>query len=204
MKRFAFTMLELVFVIIIIGILAVLAMPNFTTNPLQNATDQVASHIRYTQHLAMVDDIYNPSQVHWYYARPQISFRSCGATGGTYYYIGKDEDLSGPSNIAADEAAIDPLSGKKMYWLNGECDPATYPDRDPNLLLTNKFNVTATSNCGSTISFDNLGRPYDTFDSNIPTAGLLTSDCNITLTHNDGTSVITIHPETGYVSVSYN
>ncbi len=31
MKRFAFTMLELVFVIIVIGILAVLAMPNFNT-----------------------------------------------------------------------------------------------------------------------------------------------------------------------------
>jgi prepilin-type N-terminal cleavage/methylation domain-containing protein len=33
MKRYAFTLLELVFVIIVIGILAVLAMPNFRGNP---------------------------------------------------------------------------------------------------------------------------------------------------------------------------
>ncbi|MDO9208669.1 MAG: prepilin-type N-terminal cleavage/methylation domain-containing protein, partial [Sulfuricurvum sp.] len=39
MKRFAFTMLELVFVIIVIGILAVLAMPNFNRHPLQEAAE---------------------------------------------------------------------------------------------------------------------------------------------------------------------
>jgi prepilin-type N-terminal cleavage/methylation domain-containing protein len=56
MKRFAFTMLELIFVIIVIGILAVLAMPSFNKNSLAEAAEQVAGHIRYTQHLAMVDD----------------------------------------------------------------------------------------------------------------------------------------------------
>ena len=59
MKRLAFTMLELVFVIVVIGILAALAMPNLSTSPLQQAAEEIAGHIRYTQHLAMMEDKYN-------------------------------------------------------------------------------------------------------------------------------------------------
>ena len=52
----AFTMLELVFVIVVSGILAATFIPRFDRDNLQEAADQVISHIRYTQHLAMVDD----------------------------------------------------------------------------------------------------------------------------------------------------
>ena len=61
MKQKAFTLLELVFVIVIIGILSALAIPSFQTNVLQQATEQVASHIRYAQHLAIVDDKFSPT-----------------------------------------------------------------------------------------------------------------------------------------------
>lgn len=202
MKRFAFTMLELVFVIIVIGILAVLAMPSFTSNPLQQAAEQVASHIRYTQHLAIVDDVFNPQQQFWYRARPQISFRQCD-DGSSYYYIGSDSNWN-TGHIGEDEAAIDPMSGKTMYWQNNQCDRDAHPTRDPNLLLTDKFKVTVVSTCGSTISFDSLGRPYTAFNSP-PSSGLMANDCNITLTHTtDGNATITINPETGFVAVTYN
>ena len=60
MKK-AFTMLELVFVIVIVGILSIVAASSFQRNTLREAADQVVSHIRYTQHLAMMDDKFVPN-----------------------------------------------------------------------------------------------------------------------------------------------
>ena len=73
MKK-AFTMLELIFVLVVIGILAAVMMPNTKTNRLYEAAQQVVAHIRYTQHLAMIDDQYNSSDADWYKARWQIFF----------------------------------------------------------------------------------------------------------------------------------
>jgi len=60
MKK-AFTMIELVFVMVIIAILASLAIPNFKQDRLRQAAEQVVSHIRYTQHLALIDNKFIPS-----------------------------------------------------------------------------------------------------------------------------------------------
>lgn len=203
MKRFAFTMLELVFVIIVIGILAVLAMPSFTTNPLQQAAQQVASHIRYTQHLAIVDDVYDPAQAHWWYARPQISFRTC-TNGDRYYYVGNDRNLDSPTNIDKNESSLDPLTKKYLYW-NNDCDITMHSDQEAALLLTHTYNVSVSpaTNC-ATISFDSFGRPYNSFSTTNSYSGLLTNACTILLNHSDGNATITVQPETGYVSVSYN
>ena len=59
--RKAFTMIELVFVIVIVGILSLVISSSFERNTLREAADQVVSHIRYTQHLAMVDDKFVPN-----------------------------------------------------------------------------------------------------------------------------------------------
>lgn len=205
MKRHAFTMLELVFVIVVIGILAVLAMPRFDSDPLGRAAEQVASHIRYTQHLAIVNDVYDPKEQYWYRARPQIAFADCGSGTAYYYTVGSDKDRS-TGHIGEDEAAIDPLTKKKMFWLNGQCTPDDYPDREESLLLTHTYGITVTpgANC-ATISFDSKGRPYNTFSLTNPYLGQLTNPCTITLTHatQGTTAIITIEPQTGYVSVSY-
>ena len=205
MKRFAFSLLELVFVIVIIGILAALAIPNLNRHPLQESAEQVASHIRYTQHLAMMNDVYDPTATKWYYARPQISFRSCN-NGGNYYYIGSDADLN-TGHIAESESAKDPLTGKNLYWLNTQCDPTAYSNREPKLLLQETYGISSvTSSCGSTISFDNFGRPYSSFSTTNPYGGQLTSACTIVLTHSnpsEGTATLSIEPITGYVSITY-
>ena len=54
-------MIELVFVIVIVGILSSVISSSFERNTLREAADQVVSHIRYTQHLAMVDDKFVPN-----------------------------------------------------------------------------------------------------------------------------------------------
>ncbi|MFH0710264.1 MAG: hypothetical protein V2A75_08660 [Pseudomonadota bacterium] len=202
MKRFAFTMLELVFVIIVIGILAVLAMPNFNRHPLQEAAEQVAGHIRYTQHLAMVDDKFDPTDPLWFRENWQIEFTSTASN--VFYKIYSDTDQEG--NADNNELALDPLTGDKLY-----VDTINHTSNRTN--LKDKFGITAvafssTCNTGKELSFDSLGRSYDYVSESEPDANniyehLLTQDCNITLTHSDGIAVITIRPETGYVSVTY-
>jgi len=203
MKRFAFTMLELVFVIIVIGILAVLAMPNFNRHPLQEAAEQVAAHIRYTQHLAMVDDIFDPNDPAWFRGNWQIDFTS--TSNNVFYTVFSDKDHLGSSDN--NEIAKDPLMGDKLYvdTLNG-----TSKRTD----LKGKFGITAITfspacNTGNELAFDVMGRPYYYITATAPTVAniyqyLLTQDCNITLTHpTEGSAIITVRPETGFVSVAY-
>lgn len=210
MKRLAFTLLELVFVIVIIGILAVLAMPNFKGNPLQTAAEQVASHIRYTQHLAMVDDKFDPSDSTWYMKKWQVRFRE--NSNVLYYAIYSDKDKDRNINCNAttcDEPAIDPLTKKPLYYL------ASRANKD--MLLSTRYGITNidvscdtpdsslyTTSLG-VIGFDHLGRPYNGIGNNLSGSYnfLMTADCTVTLEHPDGNATITIRPETGYVSVAY-
>ena len=74
MKK-AFTMLELVVVIVVIGIIAVAALPRINDDHIAEAADQVMSHIRYTQHLAMQDSKVGDGD-EWYKKRWSIFFSS--------------------------------------------------------------------------------------------------------------------------------
>jgi Tfp pilus assembly protein FimT len=205
MKRFAFTMLELVFIIIVIGIIAVLAMPSFNSNPLQQAAEQVANHIRYTQHLAMVDDKFDASDSLWFRENWQIQFTS--TPSNVFYTVYSDTDHLG--NADDNGTAIDPLTRDKLT-----VDLLNHTSNRTN--LKEKFGITDvsfSSTCngdgtGKELSFDVLGRPYHYITSTLPPASnmfqyLLTQPCNITLTHPSGTAVINVQPETGYVSVTY-
>ena len=64
-KKDAFTIYELIIVIVTIGILAAVAIPRLKTNTLQEETLKVVDFIRYTQHLAMIDDKYDPQDANW-------------------------------------------------------------------------------------------------------------------------------------------
>ncbi len=62
-------MMELIFVIIVIGILSAVFIPRFGQNKLSQAANQLISNIRYTQHLALMDDEYNATNPNWYQNR---------------------------------------------------------------------------------------------------------------------------------------
>ena len=85
MKK-AFTMLELIFVIVIVGILSFIAASSFQRNTLREAADQLVSHIRYTQHLAMMDDKFDPNDNDWYLGRWQIVFANNSGSGDRWAY----------------------------------------------------------------------------------------------------------------------
>lgn len=187
-------------------------MPNFNRNLLQEAAEQVAGHIRYTQHLAMNDDKFNENNATWWRARWQIHFEDDNIDAGEKIYViynNKDYDV----NEDDDEMARDPLSGKLMRGANNDlmADPSKYTGE---LMISKKYgitNVIFSNNCHNAASpitsnrlgFDNLGRPYFHTANAAPFDDMLTADCLITLVHPDGNATITVRPQTGYVSISY-
>ncbi|EAJ5693991.1 prepilin-type N-terminal cleavage/methylation domain-containing protein [Campylobacter fetus] len=74
MKK-AFTLIEIIIVLVIVGIMASFTIPKLNRNDLRLAADQIVSHIRYTQHLAIIDDKFDTKDTkdtNWYKGRWQI------------------------------------------------------------------------------------------------------------------------------------
>jgi prepilin-type N-terminal cleavage/methylation domain-containing protein len=203
----AFTMIELVFVIVVLGILAALALPRMDRDLRQEAADNILSAIRYTQHLALNDDKTNPFINDWQKSLWTIRFSS----DGDHYTIGSDMDRS--LNIDKIEAAIDPQNGKYIY--NDSATPQA--DESPNIFLNKKYGITTiaiTAGCGIAtgtttslhIAFDNLGRPFrgvsvatNNYDRYV------NQDCNLTFSAANAFPgepiVVTISRETGYAYI---
>ena len=203
MKK-AFTLLELVLVIVVIGILAYTISSSFKCNSLREAADQLVSHIRYTQHLAMQDDKFDPKDATWYEKRWQIRFPHTTISGEIIYYyeIFRDENKKGNSNLS--EEAVDPLTRQTIG--DGTTAIASISSKSP-VNLTKKYGISSIGGTCSilgafpTIAFDILGRPYlDTYTGQ--TSNILHNDCNIILNNSDGNITITVKKETGYTYIS--
>jgi len=189
--RKGFTMLELVFVIVVIGILAASIIPNTRSHPVREAATDLVSKIRYTQHLAMVDDKANINS-NWYKNRWQVKFQ-----GNTYSILSKDKN----NNLVY---ATDPL--KRSTTIS-------------NIDLNDKYSVSITvsgTECGVAgsggeyvIAFDHLGRPIAGDLNNLISSYsgtnvqlVKSNDCNIILTNGSESATINIQPETGYTHIN--
>lgn len=216
LKRKAFTMLEFVFVIIVLGILGSIGMSRYEDNSIREASDSILSDIRYTQHLALIDDKFNPDPVdpttygQWQRAFWRIGFNFCGGNKNYYEYIGSDMNYGG--GISNDEAARDPLNGKKMLWNSQTCDNGGNATTSDRIFITYKYGIKAivwSGGCSNKdtlkhIGFDHLGRPHQGFtSSNVPDYRYyIKTTCTITFTmSNDDTFAINIEPETGYAYI---
>ena len=215
LKRSAFTMIELVFVIVVLGILAALSLPRMDRDLKQEAADSILSDIRYTQHLALMDDMHDYKNPKWQQKFWRIVFSTCTGTD-RYYMIGSDSNMSSSTNafFSKNEAATDPSNGKQMFWTNGTgCSKGGDSTVSERIFITNKYgvtNVVSSGGCSNTansmghIGFDHLGRPHYGFSqSAIPNyASYITQTCTFKFTIDDGSSFsIDIEPETGYAHI---
>ena len=216
MKK-AFTLLELVFVIVVVGILAAAILPNMKTNPVREAAIQLVSHIRYTQHLAMMDDKFDVGDQEWYKEMWQIRFTNGNGTSDNKPAYVIFSDSSHTQQAEKSETARDPLSG---LLLNGGVSNIQWDD--PDLLqktnLGNAYGITDVdfgSECNGgngqamRIAFDHFGRPIEG-DISAPILPLtvvnalnfITGTCTITLSNGSNEDVvILIEPETGYTHI---
>lgn len=192
MRLTSFTTLELVIVIVVAGILSAVMLPRLERDSLREATSQVVRHILYTQHLAMVDDVYDDSNATWYKAMWRISFRS-----NNCYVVSSNTDHN--KNYDRNESATDPLT-KTLLYSNTDCIQDSTDNS--NMFLQDQYDIDSItfSDCGDNrfIAFDYLGRPHKTL---ISASDLVTSLCTITLHSGTRKAVISITPETGYVKI---
>ena len=207
MKK-AFTMLELVFVIVVIGILAAAIIPSTRTNPLQEAAIQVLSHIRYTQHLAMMDDKYDATDANWYMKRWQIEFELDVLPDNDVGYTIFSDTTAG-SNTVSDvtEMAISPSNPAKVLSGGTATIATTNTAMSKKLNLSKSYGITglafgANCNAATRLTFDHMGRPLqgDRIDNTEAYDGndLIQNVCDITLSHAEGNIIIRVEKETGY------
>ncbi len=209
MKKSAFTMLELVMVIVVLGILASMAMPRLDRDVKQEGADNVLSAIRYTQHMALIDNKQLFDDERWQRRFWRIMFAQC-SDGTAFYRVGSDDNMNSTSTFEQSEAAIDLANGLPMYaYNNADCDePINNIPIDPNILIGRNYGLTmgnGTGGCaGKNIGFDHLGRPHVGFSgSGKPdSSSYMKEKCTFKFTLIDGDYFeIGIEPETGYTYI---
>jgi len=205
-------MIEMVMAITVVAIVAILALPRMERDLKQEAADTVLSAIRYTQHLALLDDKQSFKEPKWQQKFWHIYFGTCD--GKPFYAIGSDDSMDSSNNGRVDfnESVIDPANGKH-FWAHdgGSCaGNHSLKELSPNIFIGKKYGVTSYSMSGgctkSYLGFDHLGRPYsDKFtQSTTPDCdGYMTTQCQIKFTLSDGsTFTINVEPETGYAYIA--
>lgn len=224
MKK-AFTLIELIFVVVVIGILAFALWPTKQPTQAFEAARQIVAHIRYTQHLALNDDKFATHTdtggtgasiaINWYKRLWRITFSNTTANedckiGGWRYAVyqniaGKLSDKGQPNGTI--EAARNPANGKVLSACYSGL--STNTSDELNLSQTYKIENIDFSGFGTQgIIFDELGRAYPRgewttpYDNSRKFSQDNGSFGRITLSAKDGSvAKILVFAETGYACV---
>ena len=225
MKKRAFTMIELIFVIVVVGILAAIMIPKLNRNASREAANQILTHIRYTQHLAMQDDKYSITEKGWAKQRWTIAFAKDKVDGCSVdknneqtwkYSVYYDKSMTGNPN-SQDEFASDIYKTGKLLtagWSGMSDSDCKKINKELN--IEKRFGVISVDfkdGCSGmqTINFDEMGRPMKVVSvtknrgAKRPYDRLLKKDCKITITDKRGNqTTITIEKESGFASIKEN
>ena len=209
--------MEIVLVIVLIAIFAaVLKFANKDDDRLHLATLQVLEHIRYTQHLAMSDNKFDPKEnryrntpgkanagigkynMGWWQIRFQVVGGTNAANGFVGYSVFSDFDRQGNIDIKnVLNPAINPADGKwlRLYDNCENCSNDVFLNRkygiDDISFSANcqqaGFSKITNGNIGAII-FDEKGRPFYGIsdDAKKPYEHKLNTECNITLKADTG------------------
>lgn len=194
-KQSAFTLIELVFVIVVLGILTALAIPRYDRDIRQEASNKILSAIRYTRLMAMTDNVTFPNDTNtlkrdkWQRAFWRFGIEGC-SDNGIFYYISSDKDFQG--DIDANEVINDPTNGLHLMGSNSApCENSVQAGASSNIFLTKDYgiedgDIDICTNNGQYIGFDYLGRPHRGFagssgSSSPDYSTILHTDCTITI-----------------------
>ncbi len=189
MIKKALTTIELIFIVILIGIMSAVATSYFRDDKLALAAYQVLEHIRYTQHLALSEHKFDPKDVEfkstpgylasregmYYRGWWQIRFQSIAPTNAANGLIGysiySDFDRQGGIDVTnVVNPAINPLDNKwfRLYDNCPNCSEDVFLDKKydiTNITFSatcqdNGFRAAALASTAGVIVFDEKGRPY--------------------------------------------
>lgn len=228
MKK-AFTLVELIFVVVVIGILAFALWPTKQPTQALEAARQIVAHIRYTQHLALNDDKFATHTyiatdgtkkniaIDWYKRLWRITFsdtqadKNCNSVGwryAVYQNIANDLSDKGQPNGTIEAARNPAQAGKVLSACYSGL--STNTSDELNLSQTYKIENIDFSEFGTQgIIFDELGRAYPRGDFSQAynngkkfKLGDNNSYGRITLSAKDGSvAKILVFAETGYACV---
>lgn len=221
----AFTLIELIVAVIILGILATYTTQMLNRNHRAEAINHILSMVRYTQDLALHDSKHSRDSAYWQRSFWRFEVNNCSGRNGLFYRIGTDKDYN--KGINRSETAIDPSNGKFTFWDTRKSCPKNSTDAlnaqvSPNIFLTQRYGISSVnfSKCqiekdglskskASHIGFDNFGRPIKTYTwSTSPNYyGHVVGDCSITFNFNDNTInpfTIIVKAESGYAYLQEN
>ncbi len=228
MKK-AFSMIELIIVMVVLGILAINLLPRFQRNLRAEAIQHMLQVIRYTQNLALHDNKYEGNNSLWQKKFWRFEIRRCRDTGELYYNIGTDTNNNG--SLSRNESAIDPSNGRFMFWPQDEnCknkDPQILQQVSPNIFIGKKFGISRVVFSSASIygqnsiqtaqnnyyAFDYFGRVYKRYyrnsnsNANPNNYGIVVNDTTITFYFKDDSIrpfTIVIPNETGYAYLQEN
>ena len=164
MKK-SFSLIELIIVIIVVGILYSSINFSLANSSLNQAADQIISHINYTRHLAIKDNKMqyypiNNSKIemnrskYWFKQWWHLRFSDYNKSGVKYYYYeiftdvpddsesdNFDQNGKNPTDKWNDTFAKNPVNHK---YLVGNCYSSGYPDCDKideTLNLTKSYSI---------------------------------------------------------------
>jgi type II secretory pathway pseudopilin PulG len=208
-------MIELVFIIVVIGILASASISQLNRDLRQEAINSIISSLRQTQQLALNDSKHDFDDPQWQKSYWKWRYTVC-QKGDIFYIVTSNTDNR--TNADRIESAIDSSNHKYLYQSNYICRENAKENilDSSNVLLTKRFAIVSIINQGGCkgfqhVAFDNLGRPHSGIDGYTrPTYEfLLKDDCRFTFnfkkdgffTSNIKPFTIIIEAITGRVSI---
>jgi len=201
MKR-GFSLLELIFIILVVGIIASQSIQKNNLSKLTLAKNQIILHLKYARYIAMLDNKYDYQDIEWYKKRWSLKFLNCQSSiGGIYYVI--YNDLVSNGAIKKEETLKDPLTGNYIY--SYQCTKDSLYDKSKFVLLTEEYEIKSINiSCNETstigqISFGDDGKVYAKAGKN-ESDYEIKEPCSIKLydKHNQSEEII-IYPNSGYI-----
>jgi Tfp pilus assembly protein FimT len=199
-----FSLIELIFVIVLISIILSQLIPKNNFSQLQLATNKLILYLKYTRYIAFLDDKFDINNNKWFRQRWTLKFQKCKKSiGGLYYLIYSDKNQGG--HVNKDECLKDPIT--KRYLYSGyNC--IAKANESKYVLLTKEFGIIKVDvSCNKTntigkISFSNDGNIYAKLSTNADDAYKfkIKNICYINLyDKKNNKSTIAIEPKTGYI-----
>ncbi|MDR0747814.1 MAG: hypothetical protein LBE89_08030 [Helicobacteraceae bacterium] len=196
------TFIELISVIVIVAILTMIAMTMFSENKLTAAADKLVTDIKYTQHLAVMEDRYTPGDADWEKRRWRIHLDTTGDKSYTIFKVDSASAIfTAPTTI--DDIASNPMTNGRLSGgfagvpgLSGDqiTDEMKLSYQDANTIT---FGGSCAGGPSKMIGFDEMGRPY-VWDTATLDFERLVGACTITLSAEHESHCIAIDGESGY------